>query len=130
MSSKTIFITGCSSGIGLAAARLFHSKGWNVVATLRNPTAAPSELSSLQPASRLLITKCDVIDPKTIEAAVGETIKAFGNVDWIVNNAGWGQIGIFEAVTREKAMEQFNVNFVGSSMLSSTVSRNSSDPVS
>ena len=99
MSTNTVFITGCSSGIGLAAARLFHNKGWNVVATLRNPASAPPELSNLQPASRLLITKCDVTDLETIETAVIETIQKFGKVDWVVNNAGWGQIGIFEAVS-------------------------------
>ena len=93
----------------------FHSKGWNVVATLRNPSAAPSELSSLQLVPRFLITKCNVTDLKTIETAVGETIKKFGKVDWVVNNAGWGHIGIFEATSKEKAMEQLNVNLISSS---------------
>lgn len=50
---------------------------------------------------------------KTIETAVGETVREFGKVDWVVNNAGWGQIGIFEATSREKAMEQLSVNLVG-----------------
>lgn len=119
MSIKTVFITGCSSGIGLAAARLFHSKGWNVIAGLRSPSSAPKELSSLEPPSRLLITKCDVTDLKSIESSVKESVNRFGKVDWVVNNAGYGQLGVLEAIPREKVLEQINVNYIGSSPSSS-----------
>lgn len=85
MSIQTVFITGCSSGIGLASAKLFHKKGWNVIATLRSPASAPQDLKDLA-GERLLIAKCDVTDIQTIESAVQETIKKFGEVTCLVNN--------------------------------------------
>jgi NADP-dependent 3-hydroxy acid dehydrogenase YdfG len=60
----------------------------NVIAALRTPPSAPPDLTFLQPASRLLITKCDVTDINTTEAAVQETVKKIGKVDWVENNAG------------------------------------------
>jgi len=112
MSPKTVFITGASSGIGLATALTFHNEGWNVVASMRSPHKAPTELTSLD-ASRLLITKCDVTNISTIESALAATFEKFGKVDWLVNNAGFGLIGIFEALPREKVLEEVNTNFIG-----------------
>ncbi|KAI0695234.1 NAD-P-binding protein [Cytidiella melzeri] len=111
--AKTILITGTSSGIGLAAAQLFHSKGWNVVATMRNPAKAPAELKQLAPQERILVTRLDVSDFESIEPAVKEGISKFGKIDVLVNNAGYGQNGLFEAISREKARAQFEVNVFG-----------------
>ncbi|KIJ35114.1 hypothetical protein M422DRAFT_782623 [Sphaerobolus stellatus SS14] len=112
MSSKTIFITGASSGIGLATAVLFYTEGWNVVAAMRSPDKAPTELSSLD-TSRLLITECDVLDLPSIQAAVAATVERFGKVNWVVNNAGFALLGVFEATPREKVLEQINTNVIG-----------------
>ncbi|KIJ23027.1 hypothetical protein M422DRAFT_276480 [Sphaerobolus stellatus SS14] len=112
MSSRTVFITGTSSGIGLAAARLFHSEGWNVVATMRAPEKAPSDLTSLDTTS-LLIIKCDVTNLSSIESAVAATIERFGRVDWLINNAAFGTVGVFEALPRQQVMDLMNTNFIG-----------------
>ncbi|EIM89414.1 NAD-P-binding protein [Stereum hirsutum FP-91666 SS1] len=112
---KTIFITGASSGIGLASALLFHSRGWNVVATMRSPSRAPSVLSSLaiSDESCILITRLDVTDYDSIEPAIKSGVDRFGKIDVLLNNAGYGQQGLFEAISREKVKEQFNVNLYG-----------------
>ena len=64
--SKTILITGASSGIGKTTARSFHDKGWNVIATMRSPEKE-RELNKL---GNVLVTRLDVQDPESIRAAV------------------------------------------------------------
>ena len=106
---KTIVITGASSGIGKATARLFFDKGWNVVATMRNPAAE----RDLKESARLKLVALDVQDPEGPKAAVAEAIKAFGRIDVWLNNAGYGAFGPVEAGTRKQIERQFDVNVFG-----------------
>jgi NAD(P)-dependent dehydrogenase (short-subunit alcohol dehydrogenase family) len=106
---KTVLITGASSGIGLAAARHFASQGWNVIATMRTPNAA-GELAGLD---HVLVTRLDVQDEASIQQAIAASIDRFGHIDALVNNAGFGQFGVFEATPEAKIREQFEVNVFG-----------------
>ncbi len=106
---KTVLITGCSTGIGKATAQLFNDKGWNVVATMRNPGAE----KDLKPSDSMLVTKLDVQDQTSIDKAIQEGIARFESIDVLVNNAGYGQYGLFEATPREKIRDQFDVNLFG-----------------
>jgi NAD(P)-dependent dehydrogenase (short-subunit alcohol dehydrogenase family) len=107
--NKTILITGASSGLGKTTAKLFARKGWNVVATMRNP-AKETELAQL---NNVLVTRLDVQDHASIAAAIEAGIARFGRIDALVNNAGFGLFGVFEAASREKIHEQFDVNVFG-----------------
>lgn len=106
---KTILITGASSGIGKAAAFHFARLHWNVIAAMRNPEAA----ADLSAEPDILVTKLDVTDPESIDAAIQAGIDAFGGIDVLVNNAGYGQQGLFEAIPPEKIQAQFDVNVFG-----------------
>jgi len=105
----TVLITGASSGIGRAAARLFAQRGWQVAATMRNP-AKETELSQL-PNVRLYAL--DVTDAASIERAVAAAIGDFGGLDALVNNAGYGVDGVFEAMTDDTIARQFDTNVLG-----------------
>ncbi len=107
--NKTIFITGASSGIGAATAKLFKSKGWNVIATMRNPENE-IELTKLD---HVLVARLDVLDLASIENVVKEGIQKFGKIDVLVNNAGYGAYGPLESFPREKIIRQFNTNVIG-----------------
>jgi NAD(P)-dependent dehydrogenase (short-subunit alcohol dehydrogenase family) len=107
--NQTILITGTSSGLGRATARLFQAKGWNVVATLRAPDRE-TELSQLE---RTLVTRLDVQDAKSIQSAVEAGLAKFGRIDALVNNAGYGAFGPLEATPFEKIQRQFDVNVLG-----------------
>jgi NAD(P)-dependent dehydrogenase (short-subunit alcohol dehydrogenase family) len=106
---KTVFITGASSGFGKESVRLFREKGWNVVATMRSPEKE-QELTSL---SGVLVTKLDVTDKATIASAVTKALATFGQIDVLVNNAGYGALGVLEAASDEEIRRQLEVNLFG-----------------
>jgi len=100
----SVLITGCSSGYGLATARKFLDEGWNVVATMRTPRQ-----DVLPSSDRLTIVALDVTSPDSI----AEAIESAGHVDVLVNNAGIGAIGAFEATPMETTRELFDTNTFG-----------------
>ncbi len=103
--SATVLVTGCSSGIGRATARLFADRGWNVVATMRRPNGEGDE--------RTLVTHLDVTEPASIAAAVEAGIARFGGIDLLVNNAGRGHFGLFEATSEAGVKALFDVDLFG-----------------
>lgn len=107
--SKTILITGASTGIGKATAMLFHDKGWNVIATMRKPEAE-TDLSKLD---NVLVTRLDVTDSASIRSAVAAGIERFGKIDVAVNNAGYGAFGPLEAFSMDGIRRQFDTNVIG-----------------
>ncbi len=106
---KTVLITGASTGIGKATAEYFAMKGWNVAATMRQPEKAEGFLK----APNIRLYPLDVTKPESIRKAVESCIKDFGGLDVIVNNAGYGAIGIFEKASPEQIRQQFETNVNG-----------------
>ena len=106
---KTILITGASSGIGKATAKLFQLRGWNVIASMRNPEIE-TELIELE---NVHIAKLDVLDLDSIHRTIEDGIQHFGNIDVLVNNAGYGAYGPLESFNRDNIIRQFNTNVIG-----------------
>lgn len=106
---KTVLITGTSTGFGLETASLFARQGWNVIATMRTPSAE----HSLNQLPNVLVTRLDVEDRASIDHALTAGLARFGQLDVLINNAGFGLFGVFEATPREKLLEQFAVNVFG-----------------
>jgi len=107
--TKTVLITGCSTGFGKLAAEKFSKEGWNVIATLRSPEKAP-ELADL---ASTIVVKLDVTDPASIKDAVGEGLGKFGSIDCVINNAGYGGRAFFEQATPESIDAMFATNVFG-----------------
>ena len=107
--NKVILITGASSGIGLETAKLFQTKNWKVAATMRSPEKA----EELQKIADLETLRLDVTDVDSIKSAFSETLEKFGRIDAVVNNAGYGLIGAFEAASAEQIEKQFQTNVFG-----------------
>ena len=101
---KTVLITGCSSGYGLETARHFHSQGWNVIATMRTPREG-----ILPQSVRMRVLPLDVTKTETISAA----LEASGPIDVLVNNAGIGVVGAFEATPMSHVRKVFETNTFG-----------------
>src|SRR5215216_677679 len=107
--SKTILITGASTGIGKATALLFQQRGWKVAATMRSPEKA----DDLKGLNNLACIRLDVTDISSIRQAITDVISQFGSIDAVVNNAGYGMVGPFEASTVEQVERQFATNVFG-----------------
>jgi len=112
--SSTALITGTSSGIGRATAKLFASNGWNVVATMRNPDGEADRDDPPSPSvDGVMVARLDVTDLDSIAAAVEAGTERFGGIDVLVNNAGYGAYGALESTPREKIVRQFDTNVIG-----------------
>jgi NAD(P)-dependent dehydrogenase (short-subunit alcohol dehydrogenase family) len=105
---KVIFITGSSSGLGRATAKLFASRGWKVIATMRNPNRE-MELTKIAGVTLMAL---DTTDPQQIQS-VGEQVVTSGGVDVVFNNAGYGLAGALEALTDEQIIRLVNTNMLG-----------------
>ncbi len=101
---KTVLITGCSSGYGLETARHFHAQGWNVIATMRKPRA-----DLLPRSGRMRVLALDV----TLEESISAALNAAGPIDALVNNAGIGVVGAFEATPMSHVRKVFDTNTFG-----------------
>jgi NAD(P)-dependent dehydrogenase (short-subunit alcohol dehydrogenase family) len=104
---KTIFITGASTGLGKATAKLFQNRGWNVIATMRNPEKE-SELNLLE---NVILLPLDVTNLNEIQSTVQKAI--VHGVDVVFNNAGYGLIGPLEALSDEQITKQLDTNLLG-----------------
>lgn len=108
-SSKTVLITGCSSGIGLATAHVLRAAGWRAVPTARKV----EDLARLR-ADGFTPVALDVADPASVAAAVDATLALTGGtLGALVNNAGYGQPGAMEDLARDDMRRQFEVNVFG-----------------
>ncbi|SFR37507.1 SDR family oxidoreductase [Halogeometricum limi] len=108
MHPKTVLITGCSSGIGRAAALAFREEDWRVYATARNP----ADIETLGEKGCELAT-LDVTDQSDVDRVVDRIVEEEGHLTCLVNNAGYGQFGPLEDVPTEQVHRQFDVNVYG-----------------
>ncbi|MEH6659797.1 SDR family oxidoreductase [Leeuwenhoekiella marinoflava] len=106
--NKTIFITGASSGLGKATAKLFASKGWIVIAGIRQP----EKETELIQIPNIHLLKLDINNKKQIVQAASEAEK-ISPIDVLFNNAAYGLMGPFEGATDEELEQQINTNFLG-----------------
>jgi NAD(P)-dependent dehydrogenase (short-subunit alcohol dehydrogenase family) len=107
--TKTVLITGCSTGLGRLAAQHFAAAGWNVVATMRKPDPAVAEAHP----DRIFVHALDVTDPASVAAAVEAGVARFGGLDVVVNNAGVTMLSIFEATPPAAIRRIFETNVFG-----------------
>jgi NAD(P)-dependent dehydrogenase (short-subunit alcohol dehydrogenase family) len=106
---KTVLITGASSGIGKASALEFAAQGWNVAATMRQPEKAVD----LKNVKNVQLFTLDVTDSESIANAFEQVVAKFGKIDAVVNNAGYGVDGVFEAMSDDIIQRQFDTNVFG-----------------
>lgn len=109
MPQLTVLITGCSTGFGKLAAQTFQEKGWNVVATMRTP----EKETDLVTSDTMQVTRLDVTDQASIDAAIGLGIDTFGKIDVLVNNAGYGCNSVFEQMPDERVRSMYDTNVFG-----------------
>ena len=105
------FITGCSTGLGRALAQRVLEHGHRAVATARNPMQL-DDLVSAYPSATLSVA-LDVADAAQVSAAVSQAEQAFGRIDVLVNNAGYGYLAAVEEGEDDEVRAMFETNFFG-----------------
>jgi short-subunit dehydrogenase len=110
--NKVIVITGASSGIGRALAKEFASQGARLSLGARR-TELLEELRKELPETEILIQKTDVSIESNCRQLIDETIKRFGQIDVLINNAGISMRAIFEDVDLKVIKQLMDVNFYG-----------------
>ena len=108
--SKVWFVTGATRGIGLEIAKAALAAGDRVVATGRSVEAMKNALPS---SDDVLTLELDVTDLARAETSVAEAGEHFGRIDVLVNNAGYGQLGVFEEIGHDAITKQFDTNVYG-----------------
>ena len=110
---KVIIVTGASSGIGLASARLFGSLGARVVMAARSYDKLCELAPSVAPEGRVLCVKCDVSSEEDCKSLVEQTVQRFGGIDILVNNAGLSMRAMFKDLDLSVIRRLMDVNFWG-----------------
>jgi NAD(P)-dependent dehydrogenase (short-subunit alcohol dehydrogenase family) len=112
--ARTVLITGCSTGIGRAAARLFAARGYRVIATARNiDSLSGLESEATAAGQNLRSVECDVSDEASRQKAVALARDTYGDIQILINNAGYGLVGPLETVDIDDARRLFEVNTFG-----------------
>ncbi len=107
---KTALVTGAARGIGLATARLFIERGWQVAMVDRDEGALLEAAASLDHGFAIV---CDVSDPKAVPSMVEACIEQFGGVNALINNAGVADFGPIEDTTYERWRQVMETNLDG-----------------
>ncbi len=115
---KTILITGSSSGFGLEMVHDFTELGYHVIASLRSAEERKAIFDSVNDKSKLTILNLDVSSKDDIRHAAEHINQAHnGELDVLINNAGYGLYGALEDVSEEQIRHQMEVNFFGAALL-------------
>ncbi len=115
---RSILITGCSTGIGLAAARKLKARGWRVLATARKP----ADLERLSRDDKLEVLPLEMSDPASVSACAAEALRRTGGqLDALYNNAAFGSVGAMEDVSADVLRRHLEVNVVATHALTREV---------
>src|SRR5689334_17481640 len=108
---KVWFVTGTSKGLGLTLTKKLLEEGFKVAATSRNAEALTEAVG--EKSDNFLPLKMDLLNEQCVQEAIHKTLEAFGKIDMLVNNAGYGQMGTLEELSDEEARRNFDVNVFG-----------------
>lgn len=111
--SKTILITGASTGFGRDTAETLASAGYNVFASMRDPLVKNRAHAEALRAKGIDAIELDVTDAQSVDQAVAVVVANAGRIDVLINNAGVASAGVSEAFTDEQASRLFDVNVIG-----------------
>lgn len=109
--AKVWLVTGASKGLGLSLVQQLLQKGYKVAATSRDAGLLKQEVG--EGSDNFLPLQVDLLNEQSIASAVASTLKTFGSIDVVVNNAGYGQLGTLEELTDAETRQNFDVNVFG-----------------
>lgn len=111
--TKTVLITGTSTGFGRDTAETLAGAGHQVFASMRDPLGINSKHADALQAKNIEVIELDVTDTKSVDSAVSSVVSKAGHIDVLINNAGVASAGVTEAFTDKQASALFDVNVIG-----------------
>lgn len=111
--NRVVIITGASSGIGAATARMFANEGARLVLAARREGALNQVAASLRPGTEAIVIPTDVGDEEAVKNLVDQALQRFGTIDVLVNNAGYGAFAPITDLSAEKFDDILRVNLRG-----------------
>jgi len=109
--NKVWLVTGASKGLGLALVKQLISQGYRVAGTSRSLSSLHK---AIEPSENFLPLEMDILDEESVRKGVEAMTQAFGKIDVLVNNAGYGQLGTLEELSDKEARKNFDANVFGS----------------
>ncbi len=106
---KVWYVTGASQGLGLSLVKKLLADGYRVAATSRNAQALKTAVGLID-SNRFLPLAVDLNNPDCIDESVRQTVEAFGRIDVLVNNAGYGMTSVVEETAEVHIRDIFSVN--------------------
>jgi NADP-dependent 3-hydroxy acid dehydrogenase YdfG len=108
---KVWFVTGASKGLGLALVKKLLENNYRVVATSRSSQSLIKEIG--EASDSFLPLEVSLTDNENVKSAIAKSVDYFGQIDVIVNNAGYGQLGTLEELSDEETRANFDINVFG-----------------
>ncbi|MGN6177897.1 MAG: SDR family oxidoreductase, partial [Mucilaginibacter sp.] len=108
--NKVWLVTGASKGLGLSLVKRLISEGYKVAATSRTIESMKKAVGT---SAHFLPLEVNITDENSVSNAIAKTVEAFGTIDVVVNNAGYGQRGTLEELSDKEARRNFDVNVFG-----------------
>ena len=108
---KVWFVTGASKGLGLILAKKLLGEGFRVAATSRNAEALIEAVG--EKSENFLPLEMDLLNEVSVREAIQKTVNVYGEINVVVNNAGYGQLGTLEEMSDREVRQNFDVNVFG-----------------
>ena len=118
LQGRNVIITGASQGLGAAIAEYFASQGASLLLCARSPDKLVEVASGvkkfLAPSQKIVVSRCDVSQPREVDAMIADAVNAFGRIDVLVNNAGvYGPMGEIENIDWQEWVDAIQINLMG-----------------
>ena len=125
LSGQVAIITGCSGGLGLQMARALANQGCNIVPIARRLEKLEEVANELRNdfGIKVLPIRCDVTQTEQVEKVVNDTLREFGRIDILINNAGTGAVAPAEVITDEQFENEFQIDLFGTFKMARTVAK-------
>ncbi len=130
LEGQVAIVTGCSTGLGVQMAKALASRGANIVALARRQELIDEVAKSIADEFKVktLAVRCDITDTGMVENAVDATLKEFGRIDILINNAGTGGVTPAEDVTDETFENEVNIDLFGTFRMARSVAKKAMIP--
>ncbi|MCR4788643.1 MAG: SDR family oxidoreductase [Lachnospiraceae bacterium] len=130
LTDQVAIVTGCSTGLGVQMAKALASQGCNIVALARRKELIDEVAAEIagKYGVKTLAVQCDITDTEMVEKAVDETLKEFGRIDILINNAGTGGITPAEDVPDEMFENEMNIDLFGTFRMARSVAKKAMIP--